>query len=178
VTESTESTEPVTVRPATDADVESFHSCVDAVARERRWLAMIVAPPLAATRQFRRMLRDGGGVDLVAVTDAGTVVGWTDVQRIPWEGMRHVGALGMGVLAPYRGRGLGRALLREALDAAARAGITRVELDVYASNARAMSLYQAEGFVEEGRKRGARILDGRTEDLVVMARLRAAAPDP
>jgi len=165
----------VTIRPATDDDAESFHRCLDGVARERRWLAMTAAPPLEATRGFRRMLRDSGGIDLVAVTGDGEVVGWIDVHRPPWEGMRHAGALGMGLAAGWRGRGLGRALLERALDEAARAGVTRVELEVFASNEPAVALYRASGFALEGRKRGARMLDGQSDDVLVMARVNPPA---
>jgi ribosomal protein S18 acetylase RimI-like enzyme len=98
------------------------------------------------------------------------VVGWVDVERVPWEGMRHVGRLGMGLLPAYRGRGLGGALLQAALRASAHAGVTRVELEVDASNERAVALYRAAGFREEGRKVDARELDGRTDDILIMAK--------
>jgi ribosomal protein S18 acetylase RimI-like enzyme len=97
------------------------------------------------------------------------VVGWVDIERVAWEGMRHVGRLGMGLLPEFRGRGLGRMLLQAALTAAAHAGLRRVELEVYASNGPAIALYRAMGFDDEGRKVGARELDGRPDDLLVMA---------
>jgi RimJ/RimL family protein N-acetyltransferase len=52
---------------------------------------------------------------------------------------------------------------------APRQGFTRIELEVFESNARAIALYERRGFVHEGRKRAARILDGRTEDVLCMA---------
>jgi RimJ/RimL family protein N-acetyltransferase len=55
-----------------------------------------------------------------------------------------------------------------ALDRAKAVGIERVELDVYSSNGRAKALYDALGFIEEGRRVGARKLDGLTEDLILM----------
>jgi RimJ/RimL family protein N-acetyltransferase len=48
-------------------------------------------------------------------------------------------------------------------------GIERVELEVYASNIPAISLYEKSGFVREGVKRKARKLDGGYDDIVVMA---------
>jgi putative acetyltransferase len=45
-----------------------------------------------------------------------------------------------------------------------------VELEVYASNTAAIALYRRRGFEIEGVKRGIRILDGRVEDVVCMAR--------
>ncbi|MFQ5745385.1 MAG: GNAT family N-acetyltransferase, partial [Acidobacteriota bacterium] len=88
------------------------------------------------------------------------------------EGFRHSGVLGMGLLVGFRGRGLGRKLLRETIDAAHAAGLTRLELEVLASNEKAIVLYERSGFVREGRKRDARILNNRAEDILCMALLR------
>jgi RimJ/RimL family protein N-acetyltransferase len=58
-----------------------------------------------------------------------------------------------------------------ALRAAEEAGLTRIELEVFASNHAAIRLYERHGFVIEGVKRGARVLDGIVDDLVCMARM-------
>jgi RimJ/RimL family protein N-acetyltransferase len=75
----------------------------------------------------------------------------------------------MGVLAAYRGKGIGRNLLRSAISAARDVGITRIELEVFASNTVARRLYESAGFVEEGIKRNARIIDGKADDHISMA---------
>ena len=55
----------------------------------------------------------------------------------------------------WRGRGLGRALLRHALAWVCRRGdVQRVFLEVRVDNAPALALYRAFGFVEVGRRRG------------------------
>jgi ribosomal protein S18 acetylase RimI-like enzyme len=77
----------------------------------------------------------------------------------------------MGLLQPYRGRGLGSALLRAVLDEAESQGLSRIELEVYTSNQPAIALYERFGFTREGIKRSARILDGRSEDILCMALL-------
>jgi putative acetyltransferase len=71
---------------------------------------------------------------------------------------------------------LGRGLLDQALSAALAAGFRRVELEVYASNAAALALYQRCGFVVEGVKRGMRVLDGRVDDVMLMARAMTDGP--
>ncbi|MDB1088078.1 GNAT family N-acetyltransferase [Streptomyces sp. ACA25] len=57
----------------------------------------------------------------------------------------------LGVVADWRGRGVGRALLRELARRAAEAGISRLSLSVERAN-RAVRLYEDEGFarVESG----------------------------
>ena len=162
------------VPTTTDAHVAGFHRCVDIVARERRYLTLLQGPPLGAAIAFVTSIRADDGVHVVVLDESDgddeRVVGWCDIVRFPLEGFRHGGRLGMGLLPEVRGRGLGRRLLAHALAAAHDKGFERIELEVFASNARAHALYLATGFAEEGRRRGARKLDGRYEDNVLMAR--------
>jgi RimJ/RimL family protein N-acetyltransferase len=158
------------LRRATPADLESFWRCLDVVARERRYLALVEAPPLEQTRAFLEDARARGMVQQVAVA-GGELVGWCDAIRKPHPGFEHSAGLGMGLLPAWRGRGLGARLLDATLRALPELAITRVELEVFESNARAIRLYERGGFAHEGRKRAARMLDGRTEDVLCMARL-------
>jgi ribosomal protein S18 acetylase RimI-like enzyme len=161
----------ITVRSIAVEDVPSFHRCLDAVARERRFLAMLEAPPLEQVRRFVTSGRQRGVVQFVAIFD-GEVVGWCDIVPVPFEGFRHCGALGMGVLPRHRRRGIGRRLLEATLREAEHCGITRVQIEVFSSNRVAIALYEAFGFECEGRKRRARQLDDNADDLVCMVRVR------
>ncbi|MBI5429246.1 MAG: ribosomal protein S18-alanine N-acetyltransferase [Nitrosomonadales bacterium] len=62
--------------------------------------------------------------------------------------------LNIGVAAARQRKGLGRAMLVEMLDAACAANILRVFLEVRASNAAALALYDSAGFVRIGVRRG------------------------
>jgi RimJ/RimL family protein N-acetyltransferase len=99
------------------------------------------------------------------------VVGWCDVLPIDRPTRAHNGVLGLGVLAEFRGRGIGTALLREALQGARAFGLTRIELSVREGNSRVAALYGRFGFVREGVQRRAVRVDGTDEDLVCMALL-------
>ena len=165
------------VPTSTEAHVAGFHRCVDVVARERRYLGLVVGPPPAASADFVRRVVANGGVHLVALDAGEAVVGWCDIMRFELEGFRHAGRMGMGLLSHVRGRGLGHRLASAALEQARAQGLERVELDVFASNARAAALYRRLGFVEEGVKRRARKLDGTYDDDVLMALLLPGAPD-
>ena len=71
--------------------------------------------------------------------DVGTVQGVID--RGP------IGAIqNLGVVPGYRGLGLGRSLIRQALDGFCRAGLRRAYLEVTAENAAAVRLYRSVGF--------------------------------
>jgi ribosomal protein S18 acetylase RimI-like enzyme len=161
----------VQVMPTAEQYAEGFNAAVDIVARERRYIGLVEGPSIESTRTFVRKILDGGGVQMLAVTPSGGVVGWCDILRNPNEGFRHVGRLGMGLIPEYRGRGWGRELAVQAIRAARKAGMERVELEVFASNKPAIALYRSLGFVVEGIKRRARKLDGEYDDNVFMALL-------
>ena len=161
----------VQVVPTAEQYVDGFNAAVDIVARERRYIGFVEGPSVESSRKFVRRILDGAGIQMLAVTSSGSVVGWCDVIRNPNEGFRHVGNLGMGLLPEYRGRGLGKELAVQTIQAARKAGIERIELQVFASNRPAIALYEALGFITEGVKRRARKLDGVYDDNVFMALL-------
>ena len=96
--------------------IAGFRGVLDAVARERRFLAFLEAPSAAQLRRFVLNNLRNGVPQFVAVADA-EVLGWCDVVPKTHATLRHVGALGMGVAAPHRARGIGKALLRATIDA-------------------------------------------------------------
>ncbi len=156
------------ILPITEQHIEGFHATVDSVAREHRFLAFLEAPPLATTREFvRTNLREGNPQFVAEV--GGSVAGWCDVVRNTRPVFHHSGVLGIGLIAEHRERGMGRALMEATLEAAGRLGITRIELTVRADNRRAISLYEALGFVTEGRLRHHMLVDGEYHESLLMA---------
>ena len=99
---------------------------------------------------YRRTLEEQAFVSVAAVD--GRVVGSCTIA--PVGGLRqgetgHVGELGILVGEPYRGRGVGSALLHHALDGAV-GRFEQVRLSVFADNDRARRLYARHGFVPCG----------------------------
>jgi hypothetical protein len=99
----------ITTRPSTPEDAEAVSACVDAVSRERRYLGNTSGFSAEQTRAFISSLSDGDGIQIVVVAEA-RIVGWCDVTPLPFEGMRHVGRLGMGLLPPFVARVWGAGL--------------------------------------------------------------------
>ena len=161
-------TDEIVIRPITLLDVAGFNACVSAVARERRWIMITDAPPIESTRRFVEATLETGRPHVVAL-DVERVVGWCDIRPHVFEGFRHCGELGMGLLPEYLGRGIGRRFVEDVLRRSWIFGLSRIELEVHASNAAAIRLYERTGFVREGLKRRARFLDGTWDDIVVMA---------
>jgi ribosomal protein S18 acetylase RimI-like enzyme len=162
----------IDIVPIREDLIDGFHAELDAVSRERIYLAFLEAPPIEETRAFLRTNMAKGTPQLLA-TSADRVVGWCDVNPVQRPTMRHSGVLGIGLLGEYRGRGLGEKLMLMTLEAAHAFGLTRVELSVRHDNARALGLYRKVGFEIEGRKRRAVLVDGVYHDLIFMGLLLA-----
>ncbi len=167
----------MTVRPLSLDDAPAVQALVAAVARERRYLGTTDGFTLDQARAHIARVAGAGGVQFGAfdtsptAAGAARLVGWVDVMPGPFEGLTHCGRLGMGVAAAARGRGIGAVLLARALEEGFRT-LERIELEVFASNDRARTLYLRAGFVEEGRRRCARKLDGTCDDILMYGLLR------
>jgi RimJ/RimL family protein N-acetyltransferase len=155
--------------------IEGYHAALDVVAREHRYLALLEAPPVEASRRFVNHNIAGGFPHFVAL-DGDRVVGWCDVVPGDRPSTLHCGHLGMGLLPDWRGHGVGRRLIERTLEACRAFPLARVELEVRTDNAGAIALYRRVGFEEEGRRRRALRVDGVYYDTITMARLLDAAP--
>lgn len=149
------------------SDADSFHSALDSVAQERKYLTFLQAPPIEDFRQFVQGMLEKANPQFVAV-DNRKVVGWCDINRSPRPTHAHRGSLGMGLIASHRGQGLGFQLIKAAIAKAKEVGIRRIELGVHAGNP-AISLYEKVGFVVEGTARDAVYIDGKYIDVINMA---------
>src|SRR5258706_8024590 len=153
---------PFQVVPIAEQQIEGFRAVLDAVARERRYLAFLEAPPLEQSRQFVRRNITKGYPHCVALLGS-RIIGWCDVLPVERPTKAHGGVLGVGVLGEHRGSGIGTALIRATLERARAAGLTRIELTVREGNVRARGLYEKLGFRHEGLKRNAVRVDGKYE---------------
>lgn len=154
----------------TEENLEDFWFALDCVARERKYLAFLEAPPIYTTRDFILQNIQGNWPHFVAFHQ-GKLVGWCDISSLDRPVFAHIGSLGMGVLAPYRSQGIGKALIATALQKAREKGLTRIELTVREHNKRAIALYKQFGFIVEGIHRNGVCIDGVYENHVFMALL-------
>jgi ribosomal protein S18 acetylase RimI-like enzyme len=158
--------------PITEEHIPGFHGTVDVVAREKKYLTFLEAPPLEATTEFVRNSIKQKNPHFV-VLSGGNVVGWCDVlrktDRVVYS---HCGTLGIGLLPEFRGRGIGCRLMQTTIDAAWQCGMTRIELTVREHNANAIALYKSLGFETEGLHRNAVCIDGQYQNIYAMALLR------
>jgi RimJ/RimL family protein N-acetyltransferase len=155
----------IKIREATLADVDRLVEQLVAVAGEGRWIG--TEAPVDLERRRQRMVEDvGGDAAIVLVAEAdGEPVGQLGLHLAGYG----VADLGMLVAAGWRGRGVGTALLAEAIDRARQAGAHKIALQVWPHNAAAIALYERFGFEREGYlRRHYRRRSGELWDVIIM----------
>jgi len=158
------------VRPGVAADARAVRDLIDAVAAEPD-TPLLATPGSIGLRDVKSLIgksaRDPRSVFLVAEV-AGVVAGNLGGSGLAFAPSAHVFELGMSVGAPYRGVGVGSALLQAALAWAAGAGFSRVVLSAFPHNTRAIAFYERHGFTLEGRRPQQFRRDGRYFDELLM----------
>ena len=140
------------VRGAVPGDAEALVALADAVAAEPEgWLITDSSwRGVADERRYLRALKRYAQA-AVFVAEAGDgIVGRLSVARDPHPASAHVADLGLMVAPAWRRRGIGRALLAEAVGWARESRIRKLELHVFPHNEPAIALYESVGFVREG----------------------------
>jgi L-amino acid N-acyltransferase YncA len=149
------------VRAAQAGDARAVAEIFAAVAEERDGIA--TEPPVDIDERTALFARSAGG-SFVAVA-RGRIIGMLHVEVSRYG----FGEFAMLVERGWRGRGVGSALVRAAVDWARGRGLHKVCLEVFAHNAAAIALYRKSGFIEEGRRvKQYRRADGELWDSIVM----------
>lgn len=159
----------IAVRAAEPADMAQV---TDVLGQPRAVWGTLQTPFIpVALREHRFDATDHNARQLVAEID-GRIVGCIGLHRETPHRRSHAAGIGMAVHDDFAGRGVGAALLGAAVDLAERWwNIRRLELNVYADNARAIALYERFGFEREGLFRAYAWRDGAYVDSLAMARL-------
>jgi RimJ/RimL family protein N-acetyltransferase len=176
---SSSETDRIVVRRAQPGDAGELVALAEAVASEPEgWL---ISDGTWRTpgeeRRFLRALRryDDAAVFVAEISDheisehGPRIVGRLSLGRDPHPASRHVADLGLMVSAEHRRRGIGTALLREAVEWARAAGVRKLELHVFPHNEAAILLYESFGFRREGLRRGHYRRGAEYLDAVLMA---------
>jgi RimJ/RimL family protein N-acetyltransferase len=120
-------------------------------------------------RYLKAIRRHIGAAVYVAETERGEIAARLSVARDPHPASRHVADLGLMVAAGHRRKGIGTALLEQAVRWAKETDVSKLELHVFPHNAPAIALYETFGFVREGYRRGHYRRGDELVDAVLMA---------
>jgi RimJ/RimL family protein N-acetyltransferase len=144
-----------TVREAQPGDAAALVELAQAVGAEPEgWLIADDSwRGVADERRYLKALRRHPHGAVFVAEAGGRIVGRLSIARDPHPASFHVADLGLMVAAGQRRRGIGRALLAEAVDWARAARVRKLELHVFPHNEAAIALYESFGFVREGYRR-------------------------
>lgn len=161
--------EAFTIRPAKPEDA----AAVTEIRRQPTVLEYNNLLPTDRGERDRDWLAKLGADNHVLVAEVdGRVVGFAKMDVFGGR-QRHVGTVSLNVHDDFQARGIGRALLGRLLELAFDyLALTRVQLEVWADNARAIRLYESLGFEREGRRRNAVLRRGEYVDVLIMGLLR------
>jgi putative acetyltransferase len=158
----------IVVRAAEPSDVAAITEVMN---QPRAYWGTLQWPHHSVTLREQKFAPDRNNAQLVALLD-GKLVGNIGLHREIAHRRAHCASIGMAVHDAYAGRGVGSALMAAVVDLAERWwNIKRLELSVYADNARAIALYERFGFVREGLFKAYAWRDGEYADSLAMARL-------
>ena len=133
--------------------------------------------PLPSAELWRKRLETPTDVRRLVATIDEEIVGNCGIHTNPNPRRAHAAMLGIVVQGNWQGRGIGSALLKEAISLADNwLHLLRLELTVFTDNLPAIRLYQKFGFLIEGTHVGQALRDGLFVDGYSMARLHPNPP--
>jgi RimJ/RimL family protein N-acetyltransferase len=160
-----------TIRRATPHDANALVELAESVGREEgRWI-LGTGPwrSISDERRYLRSIQRYPDAAVLVAEDAGHIVGRLSLSRDPHPASRHVADVGLMVAESHRRRGVGTALLDEAVTWARSAGVSKLELHVFPWNAPALGLYESFGFAQEGYRKRHYERGGELVDAILMA---------
>lgn len=167
----------VQIRKAKLSDAPGLISCIRAYLKDHfvPITPQEFQPSIQEQEQWIQSLNEKDTSLLLVAEVGSTIVGNIDLTAPSRSMLQHTAVLGMGVHPDWQGKGIGKHLLRNALNWADRQpGLDIIWLQVFGDNHSAVSIYQHAGFLETGRQPGFfRKPDGTRVDQITMMRLSA-----
>lgn len=144
----------------------SYNDLINSINQERLYFLNTNTKSLQSTIQHVEKLISNQEIYCFAMIN-NNIIGYCNVIKQPILYNSHVGTLGMGIIKEYRGQQIGTHMLQTCIQQA-KTSLEKIELEVFASNTHAISLYKKFSFQEEGRKLKTRFIDGKYDDIVLM----------
>lgn len=164
----------ITVAAPAPNDIAPLIALVNALAAEPGYLFIMPIDPETGQAALAAHLAAtaADGSETVLLAHCGSALAGLATGRRGVHPARHgILEIGLGVAAPWRRHGVGRALMAGLERRARGAGYHRLELRVVTRNEAAIALYRSLGFEPEGTQRATAIVQGERLDELMMAKL-------
>lgn len=163
----------ITIRHVEPGDLPA----IQRIFTDPRVVANTLQVPLPPAELWRKRLEPQSDARILVAVVEDQVVGMCGLHTNANPRRAHAAMIGMAVHGDWQGRGVGSALLKEAIALADNwLRLLRLELRVFTDNLAAIKLYRKFGFVVEGTHVGEALRDGRFVDGYSMARLHPHPP--
>ena len=131
-------------------DVNVLWNIFNDVVEERRYLPTMT-PVFSQREKNQWYLEFQEKVALVIVaTSEGTPIGYCSVEQKEEEASAHVAALGLLITKEFRNEGIGKELMKKAIEHSRVIGFEKLCLSTFDRNLKAINLYEKMGFRKVG----------------------------
>ncbi len=158
----------VVLRPAMKIDAKEIIKAADAIVESREYIQKEKARSLSEEQAFIDKVEKEGHLYAVVEVD-GKIHGIARVLRGELEMKRHCGVFRTWISENVQGIGIGKSIMKYALDWCEKEGLHKLWLTVFSSNTIAHKLYEQYGFVIEGVQEDQLCIKGEFEDEIYMA---------
>lgn len=158
------------------ADSLQFIHFRQKIACETTHTMQYVGMPLPTPEDLQKRLQNSIDDKLtlnLGIFYAEELVGYLNF-RVPWGDhpwAKHIGQFGMMILQEHWGQGIGQLMLATLEQFAQSIGITRIEAMVRVANKRGLQLYERNGYVVEGLRASAALIENEMQDEYFIAKI-------
>lgn len=165
----------VRIRKAKIDDAQCIVSAEQDIAQEPGLFCS--EPSELSEESVRKTIQSPKGIYLVAEKE-GILVGHAFLEILDLQNLSHVAQLNIAVHKGHQAQGIGTKLMEKIIEWAKQSiTVEKIELNVRASNIRAMALYKKMGFFEEGcLKRHVKARDQYIDDVVMALHIKGDLP--
>ncbi|HYF03913.1 MAG TPA: GNAT family protein [Patescibacteria group bacterium] len=161
----------ITIRRAEITDAEALADCMANIhAEDLDTIFKRNKPTLTDAQQLIQLVGLMANSFLLIAEEKGRIVAMLDFTAFKDIQRSHSGMFGISVVKEFRSKGIGQSLIEMLLKELKNTNISRVELQVFSNNPKAVKLYESLGFEHEGRKRRAVRIGDKYCDILLMAK--------
>lgn len=165
-----------TIRKAELRDAANIVRAEQEIARKPGFFCS--QPYELSEKNVKNTIESSHGIYFVAECN-GCIAGHAFLEILPLQSLKHIAQLNIAVHKGFQNRGIGTQLMERIIEWAKESeSIEKIELNVRASNAQAITLYKKMGFLEEGcLKRRVKTEIGYIDDILMALHVKGSLPD-